>query len=82
LTYAFTQKFDKASLRDRQLDLIAQYTIRIVHITGEQNTVANALFRMKNHAYLQQKLAEHSRHKIMYYTKFRYFVKPSKIHIS
>jgi len=42
LTYAFTQKFDKASLRDKQLDLIAQYMIRIVHITGEQNTVANA----------------------------------------
>jgi len=47
LTYAFTQKFDKASLKDRQLDLIAQYMIRIVHITGEQNTVANALFRKK-----------------------------------
>lgn len=48
LTYAFSQKLDKASPRQaRQLDLIAQYSTRIVHINGDQNTVADALSRIE-----------------------------------
>lgn len=48
ITYAFCQKSDKASPRQmRQLDYIAQFTTDIIHITGDKNTVADALSRVQ-----------------------------------
>lgn len=44
LTFAFQQKADKASPRQwRQLDLIAQYTITIIHIKDSKNDVLSRL---------------------------------------
>lgn len=48
LIYAFKQKLDKASPRQqRHLDLIAQYTTDIKHISGEENVVADTLSRIE-----------------------------------
>lgn len=42
LTYAFSQKFEKASERQlRHLDYISQITIDIVYVKGEDNIAAN-----------------------------------------
>lgn len=47
LTHAFQQKSDKASPRQlRHLDLIGQFTTDIRHISGEDNSVADALSRI------------------------------------
>lgn len=47
LVYAFRQKSDKASPRQlRHLDFIAQFTTDIVHISGQDNDVADALSRI------------------------------------
>lgn len=49
LTFAFYQKSDKASPRQlRHLDLIAQYTTNIQHISGVDNVVADALSRVSS----------------------------------
>lgn len=48
LVYAFNQKSSKASPRQlRQLDFIGQFTTRIIHIAGTDNTVADALSRIE-----------------------------------
>lgn len=48
LTYAFRQKSDEASPRQlRQLDYIAQFTTAIVHVSAENNIVADALSRLQ-----------------------------------
>ena len=47
LVYAFQQKAGKASPRQvRQLDFIGQFSTNIIHISGEQNTVADTLSRV------------------------------------
>lgn len=47
LTYALKQNLEKASPRQRRhLDLIAQYTSDIRHISGKDNVVADALSRI------------------------------------
>jgi hypothetical protein len=44
LVYAFTQKLDKASPgRLKQLDFISQFSTQIVHLSGSENSVADAL---------------------------------------
>jgi len=44
LTFALTQKSDKASPRQaRQLDFISQFATKIVHINGMDNTIADVL---------------------------------------
>ncbi|XP_053596144.1 uncharacterized protein LOC128668019 [Microplitis demolitor] len=46
LVYAFQQKLDKASPRQiRQLSFISQFTTDIIHVKGEENSVADALSR-------------------------------------
>lgn len=46
LIYAFKQRSDKAALRQaRQLDLIAQFSTNIKHISGTDNIVADTLSR-------------------------------------
>lgn len=48
ITFALRQNLDKASPRERrQLDLIAQYTTDIRHISGSENFVADALSRIE-----------------------------------
>lgn len=47
LTYAFSQRPEKASPRQvRQLSFIAEFTTKIKHISGAQNTVADSLSRI------------------------------------
>lgn len=47
LVYAFQQKMDKASPRQlRHLDFISQFSTEIVHVTGVDNEVADALSRL------------------------------------
>lgn len=47
LVYAFSQRADRASPRQlRQLDFISQFTTEIVHVSGEDNAVADALSRI------------------------------------
>lgn len=47
LTYAFNQKAAKASPRQlRQLDLMGQYTTRIIYTQGSKNAIADALSRV------------------------------------
>lgn len=47
LTYAFNQRADKASPRQlRHLDFISQFTTEIVHVSGENNTIADTLSRI------------------------------------
>lgn len=47
LTFAFTQKMDKASPRQaRHLDFIGQFSTNITHIDGKSNIVADALSRI------------------------------------
>ena len=49
LIYAFMQKSDKASPRQkRQLSHIAQYTTQIEYIKGADNTVADSLSRVES----------------------------------
>lgn len=44
LTFAFTKSTDKLSpRRNRQLDYISQFSTDIKHVTGSDNTVADAL---------------------------------------
>jgi hypothetical protein len=44
LVYAFTQKLDKANpRRRRQLDFISQFSTQIIHLSGSNNSVADAL---------------------------------------
>jgi len=48
LTHAFKQHLDKASPQQAQhLDLIAQFTMNIIHVTGQKNIVPDTLSRMK-----------------------------------
>lgn len=48
IVYAFKQRSDKASPRQlRQLDFIGQFTTDIVHVTGSENVVADALSRIE-----------------------------------
>lgn len=47
LIYAFKQRADKASPRQaHQLDLIAQFTTNITHVSGAENIVADTLSRI------------------------------------
>lgn len=49
LTYAFRQKSDKASPRQtRHLDYISQFSTDIIHISGKNNIVADALSRINS----------------------------------
>jgi len=46
ITHAFNQRLDKAFPRQaRQLDLIAQFTTKIIYVAGEENTVPDTLSR-------------------------------------
>lgn len=48
LTYAFKQRLDKASPRQaRHLDFISQFSTNIMHISGQQNNVADAFSRIE-----------------------------------
>lgn len=48
LIYAFQQKLEKASPRQcRQLQYISQFTTDIVHVSGQENCVADALSRIE-----------------------------------
>ena len=48
ITHAFNQRADKASPRQlRQLDFISQFNTPIVHISGDDNAVADALSRVE-----------------------------------
>lgn len=48
LTQAFHQKSDKATPRQlRHLDYIGQFTTKIVHITGQNNQIADTLSRIE-----------------------------------
>lgn len=48
LIFAFDQKLSKASPRQlRYLDLISQFTTRIIHLPGVQNVTADALSRIQ-----------------------------------
>lgn len=48
IVFAFRQRSDKASPRQlRQLDYIGQFTTNIVHVTGTDNVVADALSRIE-----------------------------------
>ena len=48
ITHAFNQRADKASPRQlRQLDFISQFNAPIVHISGDDNAVADALSRVE-----------------------------------
>ena len=48
LTYSFSQKRDKGSPRQlKYLDFISQFTTDIRHISGQDNVVADALFRVE-----------------------------------
>jgi cleavage and polyadenylation specificity factor subunit 1 len=48
LTYALSQRRDKCSpWQFNHLDLISQFTTDIRHISGQDNVVADALFRME-----------------------------------
>jgi cleavage and polyadenylation specificity factor subunit 1 len=47
ITYAFQQKRDRCSPRHfNHLDFVAQFTTDIKHISGQDNVVADALFRV------------------------------------
>lgn len=47
LSFAFSQKSEKASPRQqRQLDFIGQFAARIVHVSGVDNIIADALSRV------------------------------------
>lgn len=47
LTFAFQQKSNKATPRQwRQLDLIGQYTTKIIHSQGSRNVIADTLSRL------------------------------------
>lgn len=47
LIFAFNQRPEKASARQlRHLDYISQFTTTILHVKGEENTVADALSRL------------------------------------
>uniref|UniRef100_A0A0C9RQ48 RNA-directed DNA polymerase n=1 Tax=Fopius arisanus TaxID=64838 RepID=A0A0C9RQ48_9HYME len=47
LVYAFSQRADKASPRQlNQLDFISQFTTNIIHVSGDDNVVADALSRI------------------------------------
>lgn len=47
LVFAASQRSDKASPRQaRQLDFILQFNTKLVHVKGEENTVADALSRI------------------------------------
>jgi len=47
ITFAFKQRLDKASPRQiRQLDFISQYSTNIIHISGWDNVIADALSRV------------------------------------
>jgi cleavage and polyadenylation specificity factor subunit 1 len=48
ITFAFQQKRDTCSEQFNQLDFIAQFTIDIRHISGQDNVVADALSRVKS----------------------------------
>jgi cleavage and polyadenylation specificity factor subunit 1 len=49
ITYAFQQKWDKCSPRQfNHLDFVAQFTIDIKHIFGQDNIVADALSRVES----------------------------------
>lgn len=49
LTYAFLQKSSKVSPRQlRQLDFIGQLSTEIIYIKGDNNTVADALSRVRS----------------------------------
>lgn len=48
LIFIFKQKSDRASPKQaRQIDFISQYTTDIVHISGTENPVADALSRIE-----------------------------------
>lgn len=48
ITFAFDQRADKASPRQcRQLDFISQFNTAIIHISGEDNAVADTLSRVE-----------------------------------
>jgi hypothetical protein len=49
LTYAFQQKRDKCSPRQfNHLDFIAQFITDVRHISGQNNVVADTLFRVES----------------------------------
>jgi len=48
LTFAFKQKPEKSSPQQfRHLDFISQFTTDIPHVSGDENVVADALFRIE-----------------------------------
>lgn len=48
IVFAFNQRSNKASPRQlRQLDFIGQFSTRIVHVSGHDNTVADSLSRIE-----------------------------------
>lgn len=47
ITFAFTKKHDSSSPRQiRQLDIIGQFTTKILHVPGESNIIADTLSRI------------------------------------
>lgn len=49
LVFAFSQRLDKASPRQRrQLSFISQFSIPIEHLSGDENVVPDALFRVES----------------------------------
>ncbi|GBM70042.1 hypothetical protein AVEN_220891-1 [Araneus ventricosus] len=49
ITYAFSQKIEKLSPRQiNHLNFIAQFTVDIKHISGKDNVVADALYRIES----------------------------------
>lgn len=61
LTYAFLQKNEKASPRQlRQLQYISQFTTTIMHISGEDNIVADTLSRIEEIAIVDYEEIAHA----------------------
>ncbi|GFX77728.1 uncharacterized protein TNCV_1106451 [Trichonephila clavipes] len=48
LTFAFKQKNEKASPRQRQLQFISEFSCNIQHVLGKDNVVADALSRIES----------------------------------